>query len=492
MAVEIERKFTISPGERVPDLAEVVRSGESRRFSLKAVYFDTPNLELARNRITLRRRTGGSDAGWHLKLPGDGHARQEIHEPIVRGASTLQVPAALREQVAELIGYAPLVPVVELKTARNETDLTTRRGRKLAILCDDTVTATRNGHKQKWRELEVELDGGTTDDLEAITATLSAAGVRPSKSVSKLVQAMGDRLREAEDERLTRKSSAAAVIRAYVAAQVGAIQGREADARVDAPDAVHKMRVATRRLRSTLRTFRPLLDTERTEPIRAELKWLGQVLGEPRDAEVMRDRIRAAIEELPAGAVLGPVSERVTAELDATHADAHRALVEALESPRYTRLLDDLVGLFVTSPFTEYADARAKGVLPPVLDDATKRVTRRWKAAQAADGEEQIVQWHETRKRAKAARYAWEAVAPAFATAADAAKAWEEVTESLGTAQDTVVARERLLELARAAADAGEPTFTYGVLWEREEASRLAATDTAKRAIRTARKASAI
>lgn len=490
MPVEIERKFTIAPGARVPDLGDAARLGDARRFRLTATYFDTPTLQLARNRITLRRRTGGADAGWHLKLPGDGHAREEVHAPIRSGASTLQVPEELRARVFDVIGYAPLVPVAELRTNRHETDLTTPRGRVLATLCDDTVTATRAGETQQWRELEVELAGGDEADLERISDALVAGGVQPSESVSKLVQALGERLHEAGDERLTRRSSAAAVLSAYVAEQVGAIQGRLPEAREDAPEGVHKMRVATRRLRSTLRTFRPLLDAERTEPLRAELKWLGEVLGGPRDAEVLKAHLAESVDALPAEAVEGPVAQRIAGELDARHSETHRAMVAALASERCTALLDELVTLFVDPPFTPYADARAKGVLPPLLDKATSRVTKRWKGAQKTEGEEALELWHEARKKAKAARYAWEAVAPAFEGAKDAAKAWEQVTETLGTAQDTVVARVRLVELARTAHEAGEPTFSYGVLWEREQASQTLAHEAAAAAIKAARKAS--
>lgn len=492
MAVEIERKFTIEPGKPVPDLGDTAHRGDSRRFQLTAIYFDTPTLELARNRITLRRRTGGNDAGWHLKLPGSADARTEIHEPLDAGATPLQVPAPLRAQVFDTIGYAALAPIVELRTRRTETDLTTQRGRRLALLCDDTVTATHGGQSRTWRELEVELAGGDEDDLERISDALAAGGVGASPSVSKLVQAMGDRLRNAEDERLGRKSSAAAVLRAYLATQVGMIQGREAEVRADAPDAVHKVRVATRRLRTTLSVFRDLLDAERTEPLRAELKWLGEALGGPRDAEVMKEHLMTAARALPADAVIGPVLDRLAGELDARHAQTHDALVAALDSPRCRALMDDLVGLFVDSPFTPYADARAKGVLPPVLEEAGKRVSRRWRKAQAAEGAERLELVHETRKKAKAARYAWEAVAPAFPGASKAAAAWEQVTEALGVAQDTVVARQRLRELAEVAHAAGESAFTYGVLWHREQASQVAATAGAAEAIRAAKKASAL
>ena len=108
---------------------------------------------------------------------------------------------------------------------------------------------------------------------------------------------------------------------AYLAEQVGGIVGREADVRADAPDAVHKARVATRRLRSALRTFRRLLDRDVTDPLRDEVRWLATALGAPRDAEVMKARILAALDALPEEEVIGPVRERVVTELDRRHAE---------------------------------------------------------------------------------------------------------------------------------------------------------------------------
>lgn len=489
--LETERKFHIEPGVRTPALGELADSGEQRNLRLNATYFDTPDLQLARNAITLRRRTGGGDAGWHLKLPRGGDERLEVHEPIVRGASTLIVPAPLRAQVAEVIGYAPLVPVANLHTRRTEIELVQGKN-VLATLCDDTVTATRGQDQSRWRELEVELAGGDQAFLDAVTARFAEDGVPVAESVSKLVQALGTRLAEAESARLTRKSSAADVLSAYFAAQVGMIQGREAEVRVDAPDAVHKMRVACRRLRSVLRTFRPMLDREITDPIRVDLKWLGEMLGGPRDAEVLRDHLLAEIERLPTDAIVGPVRERLNTELLGGHDTSHAELVAALDSPRYRRLLEALVNLLATPPFNEYAAARARGVLPPLLDRAAQRTLKMWKRAKAAtSGEEQLLLWHETRKLAKAARYAWEAMVPAFNEQAVApAAAWEQFTETLGIVQDTVVSRERLHDLATAAHRAGEPTFTYGVLWTHEVARAEAASVAAADAVSAAKRAS--
>lgn len=255
------------------------------------------------------------------------------------------------------------------------------------------------------------------------------------------------------------------VVRQYLGVQVEAIRSRENAVRHNAPDAVHKTRVATRRLRSTLRTFRPLLQAESTEPLRAELKWYAEMLGGPRDAEVLMQRLTEALSALPPDAVVGPVGARLSAELDASHALTHAELVQAMDTARYRDLMHALEDLTQNPPLRSRAHHSMTEVLNPLLTKATHRVARRWEAAQAASGEEQTELAHEARKKAKAARYAFEAVAEFDPSYKDAAQAWEQVTEALGTAQDSVVTRERLNELRAAADCAGEPTFTYGVLY---------------------------
>lgn len=289
-----------------------------------------------------------------------------------------------------------------------------------------------------------------------------------------------------------REPSAATVLSEYFEQQVGMIRSLEAGVRADLPDAVHQMRIACRRLRSALRVYRSLLVAERTEPLRRELAWLGGMLAGPRDAEVLKQRLGDSLRELPADAVVGPVAERMATELDARHHTAHAALVEALDGPRHRALLVCLSGLLDEPPFQALADAPAAKVLPHQLGKAVARVSRRWAAACAASGEEQVVLAHEARKKAKAARYAWEVAVPAIPTGERAVKAWKQVTESLGVAQDTVVAREALLELSAVAQAAGEPGFTYGVLYGRELAHQDDARGVADRAVRIARRASRI
>ena len=83
------------------------------------------------------------------------------------------------------------------------------------------------------------------------------------------------------------------------------------------------MRVATRRLRSALATFRPLLDREQTEPLREELKWIAGMLGAARDAEVMQERLTGLLSEQPVELVIGPVQQHIDRELRTAYRTAH-------------------------------------------------------------------------------------------------------------------------------------------------------------------------
>ncbi len=488
--VETERKFHLGPDDPLPALGDLVRVGPAREHRMRAVYVDTRDLLLARHRITLRRREGGHDEGWHLKLPRPDGARLEVRSPLGTGPGRHRVPAALVAEVAAALGQdwpggteAVLLPVAVLRTHRVEVDLlgpgeeggdvAGADGRRvLAQLCDDTVTALPGG--AGWRELEVELVDGDQDLLDRLTEHLAAQGVEVADSPSKLARALGDRPgRAARGEGPGAGDPAGDVVLAHLASQVAVVLGREDDVRADAPDAVHKARVATRRLRSALRTFRRLLDRDVTDLLRAELRWYATALGRPRDAEVMRDRILTAVDELPPEQVVGPVAQRLRTELDARHDLAHAALVGVLDGDRYLALTDRLVELLAEPPWRGPARRPAEDGLPGLVAAAVDRARRDRDRAVRAEGEERLHLFHEARKRAKAVRYACEAVAPALGEQVSAAaERWERVTEAFGEVQDSVVAEQWLRELGLLAAAAGEETYTYGVLVGREEARR--------------------
>lgn len=202
--------------------------------------------------------------------------------------------------------------------------------------------------------------------------------------------------------------TASDVVLAYLGAQVDVVLAGAEEARAGDADAVHRVRVAIRRLRSTLRTFRPLLDRERSEPLREELRRLGGVLGALRDVQVVRDT-RAALPGQD-----GRVAERLDRLLSQRGRTAHAAVTGALAGPWWDRLRAGLEQLRSRPPLSARADRPASEELTRLVRRADRRVRRRYRAAQVATSPaERDRLHHEVRKAAKRARYAAEAVAPA-------------------------------------------------------------------------------
>jgi CHAD domain-containing protein len=245
----------------------------------------------------------------------------------------------------------------------------------------------------------------------------------------------------------------------YMSAQREAIGANEPGVRRGDPAAVHDMRVATRRLRSTLRTFRPLLDRARTEPLRAELRWLTQLLGDVRDGDVMAGRLARAVAAEPPELVLGPVAARLQGRLAARTAEARAALTDGLDSRRYTDLLAALDRLSLPT------DPPAKR-LRKLARKAIHRADRR---LDTATGDEQL---HEARKAYKRARYAAEALVPlAGKPAKQLAKRISKLQDVLGTHQDTIVTGDLLRGYGLRAYLHGDNAFTYGLLHARQHAA---------------------
>jgi inorganic triphosphatase YgiF len=191
--LETELKFEVSLDFVVPELsglADGVTVTEPELRLLAARYFDTRDLRLAEAGITLRRRTGGTDAGWHLKLPVGAGTRRELQVPLGDEATT--VPPELRALVASWVEDHPLQVVAVLETRRTARNLVGADGQILAEVADDTVTgqipSLRDSPAEPvaWREIEVELVSGGPQILAAARSRLAAAGARPSSAASKL------------------------------------------------------------------------------------------------------------------------------------------------------------------------------------------------------------------------------------------------------------------------------------------------------------------
>jgi CHAD domain-containing protein len=482
---ETERKYDLPPGAALPeltDLPDVAAESDPERQTLRARYYDTDDLRLIRHGITLRRRTGGSDAGWHLKLPLGGDSRSEIRLP--PGRASQHVPAELAGLVRAFTRGAALRPVAEIDTVRQRRLLLDDAGDSLAEVVADDVSAKGMGDAAaltRWHEAEVELTRGGPGLLEAADKRLRDAGLRPAGRQAKLERALADQLssgrprageaRSADGRPgLTRGSPAADVVMAYARTQVAAMTSFDPLVRRGAPDSVHQMRIATRRLRSMLRSFGAVLRRDECEGLCAELRWLGNVLGAARDAEVMDTQLRGAMEELPQELVMGPVAARLRVHFAPVEARARSAVLEALDSDRYLALLHGLDRLLADPPLTPDARRPAAEVLPHQVGRARRRLRRRMRRARRTPaGPDRDTALHEARKAAKHARYSAEAVSPAFGKPARRfATRVKKVQTALGDHHDGVVARASVAQIGVQAHLAGENAFTFGVLYELE------------------------
>ncbi|MFG2285365.1 CHAD domain-containing protein [Streptomyces sp. NPDC048595] len=509
---EIERKYEADDDIQLPDLAgvdPVASVAEQGTEDLDALYYDTADQRLAADGITLRRRTGGRDAGWHLKLPVAPGVRDEVRAPL-SDAPPAELTALVRSRVLD----RELAPVVRLRTRRTVLVLHDVEGAPLAEVAQDEVRAHRADEvaaqgrepaEVRWREIEVELAGDGGEDtglLDEIGRALAAAGVRPASSASKLARALAEtgrrpaRLPKGEAKgsgkaaekgsgkkagkagkvkeagKAKKGGTAGDVVLRYVRAQVRAIVELDPAVRRDLPDAVHQMRVATRRLRSAFRSYTKVLDRAVTQPIGVELKWLAAELGVERDREVLTERLHGALAEVPRTLRLGPVAARLRIWSQRRRAGSRTQLLAVLDGDRYLALLKTLDALLEAPPLLRAgADPAPEVVARAVLKDY-RRLSRRVEAALAAPaGQERDEALHGARKAAKRTRYAAEAARPALGRPAKKfAKRTKRLQQLLGDHQDSVVARGALRELATQAQRAGEGAFTFGLLHGREEA----------------------
>ncbi len=438
---ERELKFTPGPTFRMPDLTTAgpgITIEPADTLRLQAVYFDTADLRLARAGSSLRFR---NDDGWTVKHKVSGDVvlvRSETH----LGGEAGDPPEGAVDLVRALIRRDPLVLAARLNTVRHRVVVRDRDGAQLAELVDDEVSVLDGARlAARFRELEVEFtDLAEPPLIEAVARQLRAAGAGKPEQIPKIVRALGPRALDPPDlvapPRLDFASTPLEVLRATVATSTARLIAHDPAVRVGTdPEGVHQARVATRRLRSDLRTFGSVVDPEWNASLRSELQWLGQLLGAVRDTDVLLERLDARLETLPPGDL--DAGKHLLEWLYDHRTRARDELLVAMRSERYDGLLDQLI-----------AAARA---IPPAddgsdfdleLGDLVRKPWRKLRRAVEALGDDPPDEaLHAVRIRAKRCRYAAEAVAPAVGRAAKRfAQAVEALQEVLGEHQDAVVA----------------------------------------------------
>jgi len=458
-ATEREVKLGAWVGFRLPDLDGVfegITSAPLVERDLKAAYYDTDDLRLARWGVTLRHRTGEGTA-WTVKLPEGEEGPALVRREVSCDGPADRVPDEALDLVCAYLRREPLVVVANINTKRSGVILSDVEGLAVAEVVDDEVSVLHDGRvAARFREVEVEVaDRAPPGLIDAVVRRLRKAGAGKPDATPKLVRALGERaLRPAElaDVDLGDQPTAAEVIRTTMVASVTRILRHDAGVRVgDDPEDIHQARVGTRRLRSDLRTFAPLLDEDWVGFLRGELEWVAAELGAVRDADVLTERLRRQAELLPGrdGAGLAPLFRRLAKERE----EAGARLLKTMSTDRYLDLLDRLV-----------AGARSPEVRPDATEPADQvlgeLVARPWRHLKKVVGqlgpEPSDGDLHQVRIRAKRVRYAVEAATPAVGGGAKAfARKLACLQEVLGDHQDAVVA-EQWLRLAADQATAAE------------------------------------
>ncbi|MEN3305569.1 MAG: hypothetical protein V7603_1771 [Micromonosporaceae bacterium] len=493
--LEEERKYEVDPRFAVPDLSDCLPDGGQvvarEPKYLRATYYDTADLRLARNGASLRFRRG-DELPWTVKLPTDTPG---IRNEISRAGAPGTVPGELIALVLAYTRGALLEPGAVVRTTRRVHELRDAYGRPLAELDDDTVSVLDGKTvRHRFREIEVERHEGGRKLLDRVDARLREAGATVGDFLPKHVRALCvlnstagigvDALGPPEPTPpapdLPRKASAGEVVVQALRADIGRIFDHDPLVRLRAPlphgdTAVHQMRVGCRRLRSDLRTFRPLLASAWVDGLRAELAWLAQALGLARDAEVLRARLRETAAADPLAPLDEPAIARIDAELSARHEDALTGLDDVLRSDRYRSLLERLVAAAAAAPLQSSRSALpARDLLPRLVSRPWSRLAYGNDGITGASDLDPVApdaQWHEVRVRAKRARYAIEAVADVLGGAAqELGRAVAAVQDLLGEHQDAAIAAETWLSIARDDPDDHTLAVTAGRLQERERA----------------------
>jgi CHAD domain-containing protein len=408
-----------------------------------STYHDTRDGRFARTGVALRRRVENGLSIWEVELP-DAPGKVALSEP----GGPAEPPPLVADLLRGLLRDRELVEVATLQNRRSEVDASAK------AKVHDEVEVLEDRHVVERFDLN-----GETDD----------PGLRVVR-----------RRRRKQLEPPGANGSALPHLQAMIRRQYDEILAHDPGTRLGSdPEALHKFRVAVRRLRAVLRVARPILDREWTDTLRSELRWLGRALGAVRDYDVLLIHLRAQADSLPPSdaALLARLVEQLERAREAPRAE----MLEALSSSRYLELLGR----------TELAGEAPSwnGRRRSVARLAAAEFRKVERAAKALDGKSSDAELHRVRVRCKRARYAAElAEAEAGKPARRFIARAKDVQDALGEHQDAIIADERLRELVRSEGDP-QLAFVAGRLVERQRERMLRARARAPKVLRRARRA---
>jgi CHAD domain-containing protein len=447
---EREAKFVVAAAFDLPDLSTAIPRaslGEPTDAEVDDVYYDTPDLRLARWGCTIRHRRG---SGWTVKLPHPSSGPVLDRSEVQFDGGPDEPPAAALALVDSLTRRAAVEEVARVRTHRRTRTWVDPAGRPVAAITDDDVHGTSSdGAEVRFREIEVELDEQADAALLAgVVTRLEAVVPERVRPVPKAARVLGDRATQPPDvvtTRLPTAPTARDVIRAALASSVAQLLLQLPAARLGGdPEGVHQARVAARRMNSDLKTFAPLLEEVWVAHLRVELRWLIDALGAVRDCDILSMKLRDVADD-------HPEIDRHAAEMVLEHVEDRRRssrcdLLHCLDDDRAARLLDDLVEAATAPAVRRRAERRARDVLPALVRKHWRRIDRE---ISALGRHPHPAKLHAVRISAKRLRYATEAVAPAVGKPArQFAKRAARIQDALGELNDAAVARDWLRSAA--------------------------------------------
>ncbi|MDF1594789.1 MAG: CHAD domain-containing protein [Acidimicrobiia bacterium] len=439
----LERELKLAVGDAFDSSALSGRLGPWQlelleSVALDAEYYDTTDFRLLRSGISLRFREG-----WMVKLaqPSDRpELLQRIEIPFDGPEGS--IPAGVLDLTRSAARSAPVLPVARLSTARQTFALRDDAGVDLAeIVFDEVESAAKGRAHVEFRELEIELaEGAPVSVLGPVVARLRQLGAGGVIAIPKLARAVGMSAVPEAVVPVWEPGAAPAVteiVHGAIARSVRRFLDHCPAVILDEdPEGVHQARVAIRRLRSDLRTFRRFLNRTWADQLRTDLRALTDLLGSVRDLDVLKLRLALLLEDVPDPE--REAAEAIIATLSAERADAHQRVVEALREDWFLSLLNRLVAAANAPHVTKLA---GKPVDPTLLKLARKP----WRVLVAAVGQLPELpspdELHSVRILAKRTRYAAEALIPVVGANAELfAVRLSELQDVLGEHQDAVVA----------------------------------------------------
>ena len=446
--IQLRNKLSVGRGFRMPELPGTPLP--LRTFT--STYYDTPDLALLSTGVTMCRRVEDRREVWQLRTPAGATGEERA-----RPTRSFRPPEDLTRLLFAFLQGKDVSPIVKLRTRRTGAEVRGLEGPVATVTVETVAVLDGKRVRHRFRQLRLAPTGGDAKTLRHIEHTLREAGAEDGDLRPKLCQALQmEAPRSVPPPQAT--APAADHLKEKLAVQLNALLAHDPGTRLGVnPEYLHQMRVATRRLRAFLRAARPLLDSEWANALRTELAWLGSALGPVRDLDVLLETLDREAKGLDPPAQRA--FDRIFQSLRSEQENARKAMLDALESDRYLKLLDQL-----------RAAAQTPKVLSPhvaLADFAAEEFRKLRKAVKQLGSEPSDAALHQVRIHGKRARYAAELAESTIGRPASRfIRRTKALQDLLGTYQDARVAEERLRSLV-AHSRGAKTAFVVGRVVER-------------------------